>query len=185
MALESVLAQSYQHWEVIVVNDASPDQTDAVVAQYSDPRIRLIRHADNSGLPAARSPLLRGATGDLLMLLDADDCFHVDKLKAHVAFLRSPPAVGISYHARYAMNEAGAILTLWRPPTTVTFADLVCSFPFAPSDMVLRRAWAFRVQLFDESCMERSLPSRQRPFWPFSLSAAFRAAAITQGRSNR
>lgn len=155
-ALESVLAQSYHDWEVIVVNDASPDQTDAVVARYPDPRIRLINHEHNRGLPAARNSGLRAATGELFMLLDADDCFHVDKMAAHVAFLETQPAVGVSYNARYAMNADGELLTLWRPPTTVTLADLVGGFPFAPSDMVLRREWAFRVQLFDESYVNMS-----------------------------
>lgn len=156
MALESVLDQSYSHWEVIVVNDASPDETDAVVAQYRDPRIRLIHHERNCGLPAARNSGLRAATGELLLLLDADDCFHVDKMAAHVAFLCSHPDVGVSYNSRYEMNEAGEILTLWRPPTTVTLADLVVGFPFAPSDMVLRREWALHVQLFDESYVTMS-----------------------------
>lgn len=155
-ALESVLDQSYHNWEVIVVNDGSPDRTDAVVAQYSDPRIRLIRHERNYGLPAARNSGLRAATGELFMLLDADDCFHVDKMAAHVAFLNSRPEIGVSYNARYEMNEAGETLTLWRPLCTVTLAELVCSFPFAPSDMVLRREWAFRVQLFDESYVTMS-----------------------------
>lgn len=155
-ALESVLDQSYHNWEVIVVNDASPDQTDAVVARYRDPRIRLINHEHNCGLPAARNSGLRAATGELVMLLDADDCFHVDKMAAHVAFLETQPTVGVSYNARYEMNAAGETLTLWRPPATVTLADLVCGFPFAPSDMVLRREWAFRVQLFDESYVNMS-----------------------------
>lgn len=155
-ALESVLDQRYYNWEVIVVNDASSDQTDAVVARYGDPRIRLIHHQDNRGLPAARNSGLRAATGELLMLLDADDCFHVDKMAAHVAFLERHPTVGVTYNARYEMNEVGAILTLWRPPTTITLTDLVCGFPFAPSDMVLRREWAFRVQLFDESYVSMS-----------------------------
>lgn len=155
-ALESVLEQRYHNWEVIVVNDGSPDQTDAVVARYSDPRLRLINHEYNRGLPAARNSGLRAASGDLFLLLDADDCLHVEKMAAHVAFLETQPAVGVSYNARYEMNAAGEILTLWRPPATVTLADLVCGFPFAPSDMVLRREWAFRVQLFDESYVNMS-----------------------------
>lgn len=155
-AIESVLNQRYADWELIVVNDASPDQTNAIVAQYNDPRLRLLVHAQNRGLPAARNTGLRAANGDILMLLDADDLFHEDKLAAHVALLDADPTIGVSYNARYAINQAGEILTIWRPVTNATFADLVCGFPFAPSDMVIRRAWAFRVKLFDESYVAMS-----------------------------
>ena len=137
-AIESVLQQRYENWELIVVNDASPDQTDAIVAQYPDPRIRLIVHEQNRGLPAARNTGLRAAKGEIFMLLDAN------------------PAIGVSYNARYEINQAGEILNLWRPSCTATFADMVCGFPFAPSDMVLRREWAFRVNLFDESYVAMS-----------------------------
>ena len=157
-AIESVLHQRYADWELIVVNDASPDQTNAIVAQYidNDPRIRLIVHEQNRGLPAARNTGLRAAQGEIFMLLDADDLFHVDKLAAHVVLLDADPTIGVSYNARYEINQGGEILTLWRPVTTATFADMVCGFPFAPSDMVIRREWAFRVNLFDESYVAMS-----------------------------
>jgi len=148
-AIESVLGQHYTNWELLVVNDASPDETIAIVEQYTDPRIRLINHTENLGLPAARNSGLRAATGSILALLDADDLFHQDKLQAHVDFLQANPQVGVSYNARYEVNAEEGILALWRPPTVATFADMVMGFPFAPSDMVLRREWAFRVDLFD------------------------------------
>ncbi len=149
-AIDSVLGQSYPHWELVVVDDASPDETTAVVERYSDPRIRLITHHENRGLPAARNSGLRAATGSILALLDADDLFHREKLAAHIDFLQAHPHVDVSYNARYEVNAEEGILALWRPPTVATFAELVLGFPFAPSDMVLRREWAFRVDLFDE-----------------------------------
>lgn len=150
-ALESVLGQRYENLEVIVVNDASPDQTNAVVARYPDPRLSLIEHQENRGLPAARNTGLRAATGTIFALLDADDFFHQDKIQAHVDFLRENPQIDVSYNARYEVNETGGTLALWRPPTTATLRDMVMGFPFAPSDMVLRREWAWQVDLFDES----------------------------------
>jgi glycosyltransferase involved in cell wall biosynthesis len=155
-AIESVLRQSYTDWELIVVNDASPDQTNAIVAHYPDERIRLLVHEQNRGLPAARNTGMRAAMGEIFMLLDADDLFHSEKMAAHVAFLAAHPEVGVSYNARYEIGKAGEILALWRPTCTATFADMVNGFPFAPSDMVLRREWAFRVDLFDESYVAMS-----------------------------
>ncbi|MEZ4622843.1 MAG: glycosyltransferase family A protein [Caldilineaceae bacterium] len=150
-AIESVLKQSYHNLELIVVNDASPDQTNAVVARYDDPRIVLIEHSENRGLPAARNSGMRVATGQIIALLDADDLFHEDKVQAHVEFLQANPQIGVSYNARFEIDPEGQILALWRPATTASFAEMVLGFPFAPSDMVLRREWAFAVDLFDES----------------------------------
>ncbi len=149
-AIESVLQQRYADWELLVVNDASPDATSAVVKRYADPRIQLIEHATNRGLPAARNSGMRAASGSIIALLDADDYFHPDKLQAHVTFLAANPQVHVSYNARHEVRADGEILSLWRPATTATFTELVLGFPFSPSDMVLRREWAFRVDLFDE-----------------------------------
>ena len=150
-AIDSVLQQSYANLELIVVNDASPDHTNAVVARYDDTRLKLILHEENQGLPAARNSGMRIASGELIALLDADDLFHQDKLQAHVTYLRDHPEIGVSYNARYEFCENDDILALWRPPTTATFADVVLGFPFSPSDMVLRREWALAVDFFDES----------------------------------
>jgi len=155
-AIKSVLRQSYTDWELIIVNDASPDQTNAIVAQYPDARLRLLVHEQNRGLPAARNTGMRAATGEIFMLLDADDLFHSEKIAAHVTFLAAHPEVGVSYNARYEIGKAGEILALWRPICTASLADMVNGFPFAPSDMVLRREWAFRVDLFDESYVAMS-----------------------------
>ena len=75
-AIQSVLAQSYPNWELLVVNDASPDATNQIVGQFSDPRVRLLIHEQNRGLPAARNTGMRAAQGDIIALLDADDRFH-------------------------------------------------------------------------------------------------------------
>jgi glycosyltransferase involved in cell wall biosynthesis len=149
--IQSVLDQTYTNFEVIVVNDASPDHTPEVVAQFDDPRVRYIVHEENRGLSAARNTGIRAADGELIALLDGDDLFHPEKLRMHVEFLEKHPDVGVTYNARFELNHSSkTIRELWRPPVTVTLADLVLGFPFSPSDMVLRRDWAFRVDLFDE-----------------------------------
>ena len=149
--IQSVLDQSYPHFELIVVNDASPDNVGEVVQQFRDPRMRTIVHAQNKGLSAARNTGMRASTGAIIALLDGDDLFLPDKLREHVAFLEAHPEVGVSYNARFELDHSAlSIRELWRPPRTVDLRDLVAHFPFSPSDMVLRREWAFRVGLFDE-----------------------------------
>ncbi len=151
-AVESVLAQTYENFELIIVNDASPDDVETVVQRYDDPRIRCLKHTENRGLPAARNTGIRASTGEIIALLDADDIFHRSKLEKHLAFLDSNPDVGVTYNARFELNySALTIRELVRPPQSVDINDFVLGFPFAPSDMVLRREWLFRVNLFDET----------------------------------
>lgn len=76
--LESVLAQSFRDLEVVVVNDGSDDDTDAVAARYGD-RIRYIRQ-ENQGLPAARNTGIAAATGKYVHFLDSDDLLHPEAI---------------------------------------------------------------------------------------------------------
>ncbi|MEW6285728.1 MAG: glycosyltransferase family A protein [Chloroflexota bacterium] len=148
--LQSVLNQTYSHFEIIVVNDASTDNTDEVMQGFTDPRIRYIVHEQNQRLSAARNTGIKASKGDILFLLDADDLFHPEKLEAHVKFLAAHPEIGVSYNARFELNHsANTIREMWRPPLTVGLKDLLLAFPFAPSDTVVRREWAFKVGLFD------------------------------------
>jgi glycosyltransferase involved in cell wall biosynthesis len=137
---------------VLVVNDASPDRTETVVRKFEDSRIKYIAHKENRGLPASRNTGMRVASGDLIALLDSDDIFHPDKLQAHVSYLEQHPEIGVTYNCRFDLNHsAETVRRLWRPPLTVGLADFVLGFPFTPSDMVIRREWALRINLFDET----------------------------------
>lgn len=148
--IQSVLNQTYQNFEIIVVNDLATDNTDEVIRQFTDPRIKYIVHDKNMRLPATRNTGMRASQGDIIALLDADDFFTPDKLQAHVDFLRAHPEVGVSYNARFELNHsANTVRELWCPPLTVGLMDLVLGFPFSPSDTVIRREWAFKVGLFN------------------------------------
>ncbi len=150
-AIDSVLAQTHTNFEVIVVDDASPDDTARVVQSYRDPRVRYLRHATNQGANQAWITGLCAAQGDLIGCLDQDDLFHPEKLATHVALHRTRPNIGLSYNARFDLLSPGdRICGIWPAPLTVTLADLVLGFPFAPSDMVLRRDWALMDGLWDD-----------------------------------
>lgn len=106
--LESVRKQSYQHWECIIVDDGSTDDTQAVVAHYSreDRRIRYV-YQRHRGLAAARNRALRTSRGEYLQFLDADDLIEPLKLEYHVRYLAEHPDVGIVYSpVRYFRTEA-------------------------------------------------------------------------------
>lgn len=95
--IESVLAQSYPAWELIIVDDCSTDDTDDVVSQYlADKRIRYIKNDTNSGAAVSRNRALREAKGKWIAFLDSDDLWEPDKLKNQIAFMENN-----DYHFSY------------------------------------------------------------------------------------
>ena len=83
-AIESVLAQSDTDWELLIINDCSPDNAAQVVQQFltqhQDSRIRYLEHQHNQGLSAARNTALQHARGEWIAFLDSDDTFEPDFL---------------------------------------------------------------------------------------------------------
>jgi len=80
-AIRSVLAQTFQDFEVIVVDDGSTDDTEAVVRSFPDPRIIYLRHDMNRGGSAARNTGIRAARGEYIAFLDSDDEWLREKLE--------------------------------------------------------------------------------------------------------
>jgi len=95
-ALESIQAQSFADFEVVVVDDGSQDDTAAIVAAAAarDRRIRLLR-LPHGGVAVARSEGVRAARGALITFLDADDLWRPDRLARHVDFLARNPATDL------------------------------------------------------------------------------------------
>lgn len=104
--IESVLAQTYDPVEIIVIDDGSTDDTRAVVEGFGD-RVRYI-HQINTGCPGARNTGLRVARGEFIALLDSDDRWYPWKLELQIAFLRAHPDVGMVWTDMAAVTDDGA-----------------------------------------------------------------------------
>jgi glycosyltransferase involved in cell wall biosynthesis len=94
--VQSVLDQTYKNFELLIVDDGSPDRSIEICQQFDDPRIRIIRQP-NRGVAAARNAGIRQAEGEYIALLDADDLWVPQKLEKHVEHLNSMPGVGVSF----------------------------------------------------------------------------------------
>lgn len=105
-ALNSVLAQTFQNFEVVVVDDGSTDNGAAVVEQYADSRIRLIRQ-ENAGVSAARNKGIAEARGEYVAFLDADDEWLPEFLEEIVALQHEFPACR-AQATNYTFNSYGA-----------------------------------------------------------------------------
>ncbi|MCR4842879.1 MAG: glycosyltransferase [Eubacterium sp.] len=90
-SIESVLNQTYENWELIVTDDASPDKTADVVAGFDDPRIRYIRSEVNGGTSINKNRGLAEARYDLISFADDDDILHPDKIEKQVRALENAP----------------------------------------------------------------------------------------------
>lgn len=101
-AIESVLSQSYKHWELLLIDDGSTDESTQIALSYVEKHPNSIRYFDhpnhtNLGMSASRNLGIRSAQGDYIAFLDADDIWLPNKLDYQVNILESHPAAGMVY----------------------------------------------------------------------------------------
>ena len=114
--IDSVLSQSYDDFECIVVDDASTDDTEAVVSSYDDDRLRYLQHDENRGANAARNTGIRAATGIYVSFLDSDDEFLPENLVVTTAALeKRPDCAGVFTSFRSVRNGRVENVSVARP----------------------------------------------------------------------
>lgn len=102
--IESVLAQTYTNWELIIVDDCSTDDTDAAVVKYRDERIRYLKNEKNSGAAVSRNYALREAKGRWVAFLDSDDLWMPEKLEKQIVFMEKN-GYAFSYTNYFEIDE--------------------------------------------------------------------------------
>jgi glycosyltransferase involved in cell wall biosynthesis len=109
-AIDSVLAQDFDDWELLIVDDGSTDRTRDIARFYVDAhpqRIRLLRHPDegNHGMSATRNLGIAAARGEYVAFLDADDVWLPTKLSGQIQLLDSHPTAALVYGCTLIWNE--------------------------------------------------------------------------------
>ncbi|MFT5891422.1 MAG: teichuronic acid biosynthesis glycosyltransferase TuaG [Dokdonia sp.] len=109
--LKSIQQQTYTHWEHIIVNDCSTDNSLQIVEELAkkDARIKVITLSRNSGAAQSRNKATELATGAYIAFLDADDLWHPEKLEKQLHYMQENNAV-VSYTSYVQINEAGEAL---------------------------------------------------------------------------
>ncbi|MBP5599713.1 MAG: glycosyltransferase family 2 protein [Lachnospiraceae bacterium] len=119
--IESVLSQSFEDFELLLIDDCSKDDSEAIIKSINDERIRYIKQPENMGAWAARNRGLEEAKGRYIAFLDADDLWDKDKLKKEFEFMQSENAgfvfTGYEFADEYG-NGTGAIVKV---PHTLDF----------------------------------------------------------------
>ena len=135
-AISSILVQTYENWECIVVDDGSSDSTCTMINLVKDDRIKLFRLSENFGRGIARQHCLSHAKGCYITMLDADDWIYPTKLQKQVSFLESNPDVSLYSCAMSIVNKDKELIALRKLETTTlqnynVLKKLIC--PHAPS----------------------------------------------------
>ena len=162
-AITSVLNQTYKDFEIIVVDDASEDDTEQVVAAFGEPRIRYFRHETGKGDGGARNTGIAHARGDYIGFLDDDDQWLPEKLALQIAVLENSQArVGGVYTGHFDISGSDGRITNVSYP--IRRGDLsqyaLIESCIITSCVLLRKECFEKVGLFDESipyCNDRDM----------------------------
>jgi len=157
-AIDSVLAQTFTDFELIVVDDGSTDDTREVMRSYDDPRIVYVHNDANKGQPVRLNDGIRRARADLIAFQDSDDEWMPTKLARQVEVMRSqPPEVGMVYTDKWRC-EPGRDKFHWKSPTTMPEDGLIFDkaldeqvYNIGPQAVLIRRECFGKVGLFDEN----------------------------------
>ena len=161
-ALESVFAQTYQNFEVIVSDDGSTDNTEAVIQQFGD-RVTYLKN-NHSGLPSvARNTALNQANGKYIAFLDSDDLWLPDKLKIQVDVLENNPRVGLVCSNAFLIDADGEEQSdqLFQIPgkggSGSVFLDLLRDNYIITSSVMVRREIIQKIGKFSEAIELRAI----------------------------
>ncbi len=161
-AVRSVLKQTFGDFELLVIDDCSPDRSVEICEAFNDPRIRVIRHSKNRGLAGARNTGIRHARGKLLAFLDSDDFWHPEKLAIQVAHLAERPEVGVSFSRSAFVDEQGHDMGVFQMPKLrdISPAYYLCRNPIGNgSAPIIRR------EVFTDICYQDDLHGEPEDFY--------------------
>ncbi|MGC9151226.1 MAG: glycosyltransferase family 2 protein [Microbacter sp.] len=171
-ALDSILAQTYPHWECIIVNDGSPDNTEEVATQYceKDKRFKYL-FKENGGLSSARNAGIKSSSGEFILPLDADDLIGKDYLEKAIQYFQHFPDTKLVYCKAALFGEQ---IGEWNLPdynyNALLFENIIfCSSIFKRIDYNKSSGynenmihgledWDFWISLLDESDFVYRIP---------------------------
>lgn len=158
-AMKSILAQTYSNLELLIIDDASTDNTESVVKGFQDNRVRYIRHMRRQGGAAARNTGINASSGELIAFQDSDDEWLLEKLEKQVGKLQRNSSIGVVFCGFAKWNGK---VTAYVPQKSINIIDgdissqiLKGNFVGTPT-MLIRREVLKRSGLFD-----RNLPRLQ------------------------
>ncbi|MEM8828037.1 MAG: glycosyltransferase [Cyanobacteria bacterium P01_G01_bin.19] len=182
-ALESVFSQTYQNYEVVLVDDGSTDNTKTVIEPYLS-RITYV-YQENQGVAAARNKGIAVAKGRLIAFLDADDLFLPHKLEQQIDLLSAKSDVGMVISGWQISDRSGKItncVELWKDLPELDLRSWLYWKPVLPSATMIRRQWLEKVGGFpnetvpveDVECFINIIVSGCKAEWCREIGTTYR-----------
>ena len=125
-AVESVISQSYRNWELIIVDDASTDNSYLIVKKLvgNNPKVKIYHKEQNIGVAKARNYALQLSEGKYIAFLDSDDIWLPNKLEIQIGFMEVEN-IFLSYTSYYIINKKSKITSVFLAEKTVTYDDML------------------------------------------------------------
>jgi len=151
-AIQSVLGQTYNNFEYIIVDDASTEDVKSVVKSFRDKRIKYFRHPINKMMAASYNTGIKESKGEFIAFLESDDEWLPTKLEKQLKMFKNQNDIGVTYCGRYLVNEKGNILNEDWPKYKGDIFKICLSQPLlAPTVLMVRRKIGDMIGWFDPS----------------------------------
>ena len=138
-SIESILAQTFGDWELVIVDDGSTDASAAMLSGYTDPRLHVFTFARNTGRTPALRHALAHARGEYIAVLDADDIAYPDRLRRETEFMDAHSRVVlVGSWVRY-IDRHGEPAGAWTPPPDGLYDQLGARNVIVHSSVMYRR----------------------------------------------
>ena len=175
-AVQSVMAQSFSDWKLLIIDDHSTDRTFQIAEKLasSDSRIQVLQNSRQCGTAYSRNRGIKASESEYIAFLDSDDLWRKDKLERQLTALRNN-GFDFCYTEAICIDEPGThILTIFHVPQKVSFSDLLGGNDIICSSVLLKRKWAERY-LFNEGMIHEDFVC-----WAKMLYAGCRATGLQE-----
>ena len=149
-AVKSVLAQTYTDLEVIVVDDASTDDTETVVKKIESDRLRYIKIEKNGGACRARNAGIRAAKGDYIAFLDSDDTWNPDKLEKQIKYMQEKKAEAVACNGWNIKADEKRLIANQQNKETADLNELLNANFITTGALLVKKELLIKIGCFDE-----------------------------------
>lgn len=145
-AIQSVIAQSYKNWELILIDDGSSDSSLKIAQEFAqrDGRIRVIYDGQNKKLPSRLNQLIQESKGDFIARMDADDIMHPERLKIELSFLIENQDYDLVSGGIVSIDHKNNVTGVRTVNKLVTIDKDSKSYPIVHPTVMARRDWYLR-----------------------------------------
>lgn len=146
LAIDSVLHQSYPHFELIISEDGSTDDSWNIIQSYKDPRIKILRDGKNRGIGFRLNEQIQNARGKYFARMDGDDIMFPNRILEQVDFLENHPEIDVVGASAVVMNEDHQIMGLRKVKQNISFEDAIIGSIFIHPTIMGKTAWFKKYQ---------------------------------------